>query len=270
MAEEKTKEVKAEKKFCTKCGKEIKEGVEHECVQSSPATNSVTSDAVVNGIKDFFRLIGDSFKKPATTIKELVEKANWKHALITLAIIAISYGLYMSGAFTSLVGLLGDFAGGDINDLVDIPYFKIFIYMTLINFIVAFVPITVAFVAGKMSHNKDFDYKKAICLYTYSMVPTIVTNILMALLYAVDILTWLGALIGVVVSVICFFHFIFGFVDTVKVSEDKKSYAISGVVIVWTILSLVLSILLTGSLVKDVAGDFEIKDSNDYSDLFNW
>lgn len=270
MAENKENEVKAEKKFCTKCGKEIKDGVEHECVQNSTVTSSVTSDAVVNGIKDFFHLIGDSFKKPATTIKGLVEKANLKHALITLAIIAISYGLYMSGAFTSLIGLISNIAGNNVNDIVDIPYIKIFIYMTLIHFIVAFVPITVAFVAGKMSHNKDFDYKRAICLYAYSMLPTIVTNIIMALLYFVNILTWLGAIIGIVISVICFFHFILGFIDVIKISENKKAYAISGLVIVWTILSVVLMLLLTGSLVKDVSGDFSMKDRNNYGDVFDW
>lgn len=267
MAEE---EVKTERKFCTRCGKEIKEGEAHVCEASTAvsAPSSVNTDAIVNGLKKFFNLIGNMFKKPASTLKEEVEKANWKYALITLAVIALSYGLYMSGAFSSLIGLFGDIAGVKINDVVDIPYFKIFIYMTVIQFVLAFVPITVAFLAGKMSHNKDFDYKKSICLYVYSMVPSIVTNLLMALLYALDILTWLGAIIGMVVSIICFFHFIFGFVDNVKVSSDKKSYAVTAVIVVWVVLQLLLSILLTGSLVKDVAGDFSVKDS--YSDVFDW
>ena len=272
---ETVEEVKVERRFCTKCGKELKEGEVCTCetVATKPAEGiNINTDAIINTCKGFFDTIVNMFKKPATTLKEKVNENNVKHALIMLAIIAVSYGLYIMGAFSSIISMINGYARADVNEFVDIPYFKIFIYISLIYFIVSFIPVVITYVIGRITGNRDFDFKKSISLYSYSNAPLVFTNILIAILYALNILSWLGAIIGCVVSIACFFHYILGYLSLTDISENKKGYALTGVIISWVVVSVIAIVLFAGSLISDVSKDLEINKNgyNNIYDSFNW
>jgi len=266
-------EVKVEKRFCTNCGKELKENEICTC-ESAVAKRAeginINTDAIIKACKGFLDIIINMYKKPATTLKEKVNENNVKHSLIMLAIIAVTYGLYIMGAFTSIISMINGYAQADVNEIINIPYFKIFIYMTLIYFIVSFIPIAITYAVGRITGNRDFDFKKSISLYSYSYAPVVFTNIIMAILYALNILTWIGAIIGSIVSVACFFNYIIGYLEVTTISENKKSYALAGIIISWVVVAVLAIALFAGNLITDISKDFKLKDNNNIYDSFNW
>ncbi len=277
MAERKTKtateEVVVEKRFCKNCGKELKEGEVCDCTakEAPKATGSSitinTGDLKELGLH-FLNTIKNMFVHPASTVDEEVEEHDMKMGMLLLVVMAITVGLYVMGGFKSIIASIGSFADFNINDAVSIPYFKVFIYVTLINFIVAFIPITVAFLTNKIFKGESLSYKKCISLYATSMAPTIVSNLLMALLYAVNILSGLGAIIGVVISLICVFNFIVGFVRLTKIKENHQAYALTTLTVVYAVISVIVSVLLLGSLLSDVYKDIKVNDR--YNDIYDF
>ena len=72
----KSEEVKVEKRFCTKCGKELKGEEKCSCENTTSTSAGVTinSDALLNTAKNSFNTITNVFKKPDTTITEEINK----------------------------------------------------------------------------------------------------------------------------------------------------------------------------------------------------
>ena len=286
MAEEKkdkkSTEVQVEKRFCTKCGRELSEGEVCNCEEAKPAaTSGVNTQAIASYGKGFLDTVLNMYKKPASTVREEVQKKDIKSNMIMLVAISISYALFIMGAFASIIALINGAARADINDYIEIPYLKIFLYVTIIYFLLAFIPIVCTFLSSKIFGGREFDFKKAISLYTTSMAPTVFTNLLMAILYYLDILSWVGALIGCVVGVACFFHYILGFAEATKIQENKKSYAITTALIAWIVIEVIIAVIfifnLFVSVGKDVYNDTASKYSSSSSsydsvldDIFNW
>ena len=264
-------EIKVEKKFCTKCGKEL--NFDEECTCDTKSVNvNIDFNEILNVLKGFFNKIINMYKKPASTLKEETNNSSLKYALIMLAVIAITYGLYLMGGFSSILSSLYGVTGIGVNEFLDIPYFKIFIYMTLIYFLVSFIPIGITYLFARLTGNKELDFKKSINLYAYSNAPVIFSNLLMLVLTLVNLLSWVGTIIGCVVSVFCFFNYILGFLEFVKVEEDKKAYSLTGIILSWVIVTVLIIALLGGSFIKDITADFGIKDNtyNDIYNSFNW
>ncbi len=264
-------EVKIEKKFCTKCGKELSSNETCSCTQTaSPKASNINTEALSTYAKNFLDTVINMYKKPSSTIDNVVAKNNFKESLIMLVIIALTYGLYVTGSFTSIISLFSSFSDININSAVNIPYFKIFLYMSLINFLVSFIPITLAFILNKICGKGELNYQKSISLYATSYAPTVITNLLMAIMYYLNILSWVGAIIGLIINVTCFFNYLCGYVRLTKPSEEKKSYILSSFVLIWVVVSLIISVLFITNLLTDFAKDVSIKNhSNSFYDFYD-
>ena len=273
MAERKnkttTEEVVVEKHFCKNCGKELIGDEVCDCTTSNEKTITINTSKIKDLGLSFLNIIKNMFIKPASTIDEETSKSDMKMSIILLVIISLTMGLYMMGGFKSIMTSIGVLGGFNLNDAISLPYFKIFIYVALISFIVSFIPITVAFLTTKLFKGENLNYKQCISLYATSMAPTIASNLLMALLYAINILSGLGAIIGAIVSVACFFNFILGFIKITKIKENKKAYALTTLTVVELVVSLIVSLLLMGSLLGDIYRDVKVND-NPFNDLFDY
>ncbi|MCM1053160.1 MAG: YIP1 family protein [Ruminococcus sp.] len=262
----KEEEVASEKHFCTSCGRELNAGEVCNC--KDVINVNVNTEAIADMGHNFVNTVINMFKKPATTLDETVKKNDSKASIIMLIAIAISFGLCITAGFTSIISVLSTYSK-DYISYFEIPYFRIFLYMTLIYFILAFIPITAAYIVSKLTNNHDFDYKKSISLYATSMAPTIVTNLLMALLYFLNILSWVGNIIAMVISIACFFHYMLGYINVNKISENKKSYALTSLVIIWIVTFIIALFIFTGSLVSDLSNDFGTRDNSyNYNNIF--
>ena len=87
------------------------------------------------------------------------------------------------------------------------------------------------------------------------------------LLIDVSLLNDLGLIAALIISIACFFNFILGFNKETKVKDDSRSYAITGLMALWIIITVVASIIVGATLV-----DGMVEQSNnltDFTDFWN-
>ena len=259
-------EVEIEKRFCTKCGKELTGDEVCSCEKEPEKEEiiSVNKEAMKSYGKKFIDTIIGMFKNPKTTIEEEVEQKDTTSNIIMLLSISITFGLYVIGICQTTFSSLGT-----LNNVINIPYFKIFLYGVLIYFILSFVPILAAFILARIIGNQKFDFKKSLSLYSTSMTPMIISNLIMAVLYYLNILTLIGAIIGIIISLLCFFHYILGYLDFVTVHKDKKAYLLTGLVSLWVIIDLIVIVILVANVGSDLSKEYNLNKYNDNS-IFNW
>lgn len=270
----KREEVKVEKRFCTKCGKELKGEEKCSCENTTSTSAGVTinSDALLNTAKNSFNTITNVFKKPDTTITEEINKKDNTISIIILISLAISFAFYLMAIVSSSVKSVADATYG-LTTIVtnDISYFKIFIYGILIYAIMAVIPMFAAFLIAKITKNNNFTFKKAFKLYTTSNAPLIFgfLGLAIIMLLNISLLNILGLLAGAIISVFCFFNFLLGFNKETKIREDRRSWALTSLIAVWIIIEIIALLVIIGSAGLD-AYDKVNNNLPNYSDSWNW
>ncbi len=265
----KVEEVKVEKRFCTKCGKELLDGENCSCTLNTEVV-SINTDAIASMGKGILNTIINMYKKPSTTLDNEVKNMNTKKDLIMLALIAISFGLYIMASFSRILVTFNGASRVSISHYIDIPYFKIFLYVSILYYALSFIPVIASYLVARLTKNYNFSLKKSLSLYATSMIPTIITNLLMAILYYLNLLTFVGAIIGSVISIACFFHYALGYLKVTEIPEDKKSYALTSLIIIWVISFIIAILVFAGSFLTDITKEVNFRNNSTYSDIFNW
>ena len=271
---EEVEEVKVEKRFCTKCGKELKEGEVCDCTANetvSAGTSSINGDAIVNTGKDIWHTILNVFKKPATTVSEEANSKSSNKSIILIIVLAISFALYLMAMFAGVAkGVEEASSSLWTTATVEVPYFQIFIYGILIYAIMAILPVVAALVVAKIAKNSNFTFKKAFNLYITSNAPMVFVYLGMAIILFlnVSLLNVLGTIATLIISLFCFFNFILGFNAETRIKEDRRSYAITGLITFWIVMIVVAFLIVGATLVGSLVDD--INTSNDINDIFNW
>lgn len=265
-------EVKVEKRFCTKCGKELKEGEVCDCSanETSNGVATVNGDAILNTCKDIWNTIINVFRRPATTIKEEVASKNTNKSIILVILLAITFALYLMATISSTENTASELTLGVSSTIVDVNYFQVFVYGILIYALMAIIPIVSAIIVAKITRNADFSFKKAFKLYITSSAPLVLAYLGMSIIYLLDVtlLNILGLIAFGIISISCFFNFILGFNSETKIREDRRSYALTSIIVLWIAIMVVAFVLVLGSVAGDLIG--KTSSSNDYSDIFNW
>ena len=271
---EAVEEIKVEKRFCTKCGKELKEGEVCDCTANetvSAGTSSINGDAIVNTGKDIWHTILNVFKKPATTVSEEANSKSSNKSIILIIVLAISFALYLMAMFAGVAkGVEEASSSLWTTATVEVPYFQIFIYGILIYAIMAILPVVAALVVAKIAKNSNFTFKKAFNLYITSNAPMVFVYLGMAIILFlnVSLLNVLGTIATLIISLFCFFNFILGFNAETRIKEDRRSYAITGLITFWIVMIVVAFLIVGATLVGSLVDD--INTSNDINDIFNW
>lgn len=272
---ETVKEVKSEKRFCPNCGKELKEGEKCSCVSETiTSTNEViNTDAIVNTGKGVLNTIINVFKKPDKTIKSEIEKKESTNSIIIIIALAISFAFYLMATISTTVNAALDATLGLITkDAIDIPYFKVFVYGILIYALISVIPMFAAFIIGKITRNNGFTFKKAFKLYTTSNAPLVFAFLIMAVVLLIDVklLTIIGFIGLAIISIFCFFNFILGFDKETEIRDDRRSWALTSILVIWVAIEILAIFLIAGSAVGDLT-DFDLtKQENNYNNSFNW
>jgi len=265
----KKEEVKVEKRFCTKCGKELLDNETCSCETNNEVV-SINTDAIASLGKNLINTILNMYKKPSTTLDDEVKKIDTKSNLIMLVLIAISFGLYIMASFSRILVAFNGASRVSINHYIDIPYFKIFLYVSIVYFALSFIPVVASYLVARLAaKNYNLTLKKSLSLYATSMAPTILTNLLMAVLYYLNLLTFVGAIIGSVISISCFFHYALGYLKVTNIPDDKKSYALTSLIIIWIVSFIIAILVFAGSVVTDITKEVNFRNNFNYSDLFN-
>lgn len=232
------------KKFCTNCGKQLKNGEECTC-QKEVKQETTSSNDFVALAKGFLDDIINMYKKPATTIKEKVKEANTKNALIMLGVMAVV------SALCTLLPFIG------LSDYVEVPYLKIFIYVLLLVYGFAFIPVLVAFETAKILKNDKFDFNKSLSLYVYSFCPTVLVTICSTLLTLANIklLTYVAILASAVVSLACAVTYVKEFLNNVEIKDDMVAKVISLMTIAMIVISAIILYLIGEKILGDIIAD---------------
>ena len=253
----------AEKKFCTNCGKQLKKGETCDCKKESKKVSSSVDFATL--AKDLWEDLINMFKKPATTVNEKVKESSLTAALIVLAIISITVGvLVMAITKQTLAVTVGSLIKG-----VEIPYFKLFIYGTLLTFAGSFIPVLVSFATAKIVKNDKFDFKASLALYSYSYYP--LTGAFLAysliLLANVELLTTIGTIALACVAIFTAVTYIKGFLDEVEIDKNKVAYVVALMLVATAILTSLASKIVTESMTKDITSSVSTKTSSGLNSL---
>lgn len=268
----KNEEVKVEKRFCTKCGKELKEGEVCNC-ESTNTTSAVTinSDAILNTAKNTLGTITNVYKKPDTTITEEINKKESTISIIILVSLAISFALYLMAVVSNTFETLSNASYG-LTTIVtnDISYFKVFIYGVLIYAIMAVIPMFAAFIIAKITKNNNFTFKRAFKLYTTSNAPLIFgfLGLAIIMLLNVSLLNILGLLAGAIISIFCLFNFLLGFNKETTIREDRRSWAMTSIITVWVVIEIIALLIIVGAAGLDTYD--KVNNSNPFGNNSSW
>lgn len=268
----KNEEVKVEKRFCTKCGKELKSGEVCNC-ESTSTTSAVTinSDAILNTAKNTLNTITNVYKKPDTTITEEINKKESTISIIILVSLAISFALYLMAIVSNAVGTLADATYGLTTVVTnEVSYLKVFIYGILIYAIMAVIPMFAAFLIAKITKNNNFTFKRAFKLYTTSNAPLIFgfLGLAIIMLLNISLLNILGLLAGAIISIFCFFNFLLGFNKETTIREDRRSWAMTSIITVWVVIEIIALLIIVGAAGLDTYD--KVNNSNPFGNNSSW
>ena len=108
-------------KFCTKCGKELKDGQTCDCQKTTKATasSSTTTVDVKESCMDCVNAVKGVFTKPVETIKDFVTDNKFISGIIMIVAAAIASGIYKIATLKSIYGSSTG-SGFNANDLSDL------------------------------------------------------------------------------------------------------------------------------------------------------
>ncbi len=259
-------EVKVEKKFCTKCGKELGENEVCDCTKEEVAV-SVNTDVIVDYVKNVVNTIIGMFKKPMDTLDERIKENKLRHNMILLVAMAISFALFITGSFSTIMNFLSILYQRIVDAELVVPYFKIFVFSAIIKFILLFIPIAMAFLGIKIFSDKKLSFKDMLALYAVSFSPMILCYLVMFITNYFSILGIIGKIFGVVVYFACLFNFMLKYIKMGGFKENTQAYVLTSV----TLASLVLIFAVTSFFLSNFTSNI-IKDgyNNSYYDINNW
>ncbi|MBR3198459.1 MAG: YIP1 family protein [Bacilli bacterium] len=185
-------------KFCTNCGKKLKEGEKCDC------TPAVTSNIDFQKILDICK---NMFIKPIDTMKEFTKKSNFTLAMILTGALSIIAGLFGMAIMKNAFALIGNqslyrtYAYGSMP--VNIPYGKIFFTSLILVFAISFIYSGVLYLVNTIIFKRTADFKEVYALYGVTSivisVTMLVSSILMFLnIYFAFIIVGLGSILATV------------------------------------------------------------------------
>lgn len=277
----KVEEAEVERRFCTKCGRELKPGEVCDCdavheevrTVSSPAA-SAQSDPMLSFFKGFLDKFKNIIKKPATTLEEEAGNANVTSAIILFVIGALSCGLLAMAAFKSLMVYLTVFAShigqammgtdeftkfSDVMETFDeasLPYGTQFLWGVLGFVFVAVIIMVVTYCFAKYKRS-NIDFKKILTLFTVSMLPLSATFLILALVCLINnaITFGIALVIGIIVLIICLTSFINAVTGYIEFrNENSKVYSIA-VLLTLVILGVGLFTAITWKPIGSIVGE---------------
>ena len=277
VKEEVKEEVQIERRFCTNCGKELKDGEDCDCTANNRSevgasfAVTVNGDVIVNTCKNIWDTIISVFKKPASTIEEEVKSGDTNKTVIITIILAVCFAFCLMAFISKLEQTANALTYGLSGMFIGISYLQVFIYGILIYAILFILPVLASLIVAKIVKNNDFTFKKAYKLYITSNAPLVLAYLGLTIIILLDVslLNLLGYIAFFFISAFCFFNFIFGFNNLVKVKDDIRSYATTGLMALWVVMVIVAFFIVLTTVGVSIVTD-GIGNTSDYSDIFDW
>lgn len=215
-------------KFCTNCGKKLKEGETCNCKKVEISTKDAGSY-----VTSLLNILKGTFTKPVDTLKSFIDDNNFILALIILAIASITTAILSLVLVKQLFGSLVMLGGGMFGigfSTIEIPYVKYF-FITLFTSIVTYLLLAgLLYLVGVIILKGETTLKKIMTLIASSSAINIVGTILTILIMLISFK--LAIIIFMISSLLYMFYLYQGMKFTFKIDENKLAYILTSALVV--------------------------------------
>lgn len=235
-------------KFCTNCGKKLKDGETCDCKK----TTQVSSNEIVNDILDVTK---GMFVKPIDTLKERTDEGNFNLSIILVGIMSLIAGLFgismLKNLVSAVIGGASTMAGFGSNSYmansivssIDLPYAKVFFTCLVIVFALSFVFAGLLYLVNTVMFKGEASFKKIYSLYGVTSIIMTASLVLSAVLLFVNVYIGLMVIgLGSLLSLVYTYHGI----DFIYSKDENKNgyiYLITNVLYL-IVIAIVLAIIL--------------------------
>jgi len=235
-------------KFCTNCGKKLKDGETCDCKKDT----TVSSNEMVN---DVLEISKGMFVKPIDTIKDNTKEDKFNLSMILVGIMSLMAGLFGMAVLKNLVaaamGTMSSMTGfGSSSYLMDsftssfeLPYARVFFTCLIVVFALSFVFAGILYLVNTVMFKGKANFKTIYSLYGVISVITTTTLALGALVLFVNI--YVGMIVialGAILKSVYVYHGI-KFIGPKDENKYGYIYLITNVLFI-IVVSIVLSIIL--------------------------
>lgn len=257
-------------KFCTKCGKPLKDGKPCDCEKEQTDNLETNENTILN---DLITLIKNMFKKPSSTLAKEANEHNFNLSLITIGVNAIMFGLVIHFLLTNIFAKVGidlSVLTSSLNSLksqlsslgVAISFDTNFGLKAGIGMLIMSGVITgLLYVMHKIVFKKNIDYKEIISIVGLS---ELVFTIGLVVTFIISFISPLLALIILLLSSLMFcVHIHQGMIELGKINKDQTTYTVAVSLIIPVVLFL--SIFISMAAIEVI---FLIQGTYSSSSLF--
>ena len=227
-------------KYCTNCGKKLKEGETCDCQKDSKKE----IDKDINEItKKGTKTITNFLEKPIDTAKKHIGDENFSISIALVSISSILLGVFTLIAAKEIMALFFNSFGFGYNYFSsEIPYFRIFMTTTALSLGFYFLEALVIWLIVEKMMKKKFNYKKIFniigLLSIYNMGATIIS------ILGVYISIYIVVLLAIAATILNIVTLTLILKDVIKIDVNKLPYVLLGSKITTLILEyIIISIL---------------------------
>lgn len=232
-------------KFCTNCGKKLKEGEVCNCVKKTEETLPTKID-FNKYLNKAIEVISKMFTAPVDYIKKYTKEDNFVMSIILVIVSGIAVGLFtlalIKNIYTNVMDSMGLGAGfGSLVRMsnVEIPYFKCFLITTLLGIGMHFLEALVLWIVCEKGLKVKIDYKKAL-----NVVAPISIYMTLASFFAIlgiYLATWIAVTLFVIAGILKMTALTLSLKETVCLDQNKIGYVMSLILIIPTIVIFLIS-----------------------------
>ncbi len=215
-------------KFCTKCGKPLKDGKPCDCQKDVKETEKkeevVASVTAKNYLNLFLEIVKGIFIKPADTIKKYSVKENFIFALMAILLNSVITGVFVyfllkegSSIVASLMGY-GSLFGASI----DISFMKVLLQITLFMIVAFLVSALMIYVMAGALFKAKTDVKQCISLVGVCSIFTLITTIVVIVCTFISIK--FALILLVIAGAFYLTHLYQGITDISGLDKNKYAY----------------------------------------------
>lgn len=234
--------------YCGSCGKKLKDGEVCGCLEKSETIIQINKDLLSLKSKSILDMIFAIYKKPYSACKKEFESRDINNSMITLLLIAFSFGLLICSLTYALFHNINP---QDIKNTLNfsgynsVPYFKIFVVWSLISFIMGFLPIIVSHLACTLFSTKKYDFNNYVNLYASSLSVIIIINAISSVFIFSGVFIRFFLLASLFSLVFGIINYVFIYRDLVNFEKEKESYIFLGIFVIMILGMAVISNLFT-------------------------
>lgn len=207
-------------KFCTKCGKELKDGEKCDCLEKATKTEKIISDDTKKDVENLFNNLISTLKEyvkaPVDTINDNIKASKFNLAIAFVVIFGIIGGLYILSivkeSFSTVMGYI------PMIQQTEPEYIKIFLYALIGLVGLIFLESAVAYLISNKVLKSDISFKKTFAVYGFSTITLSILLLAGTVLNLISLKT-AGISLGAAVML---FHYYVNIIATKHFGVDKN------------------------------------------------